>query len=488
MQRMRELAVQAANDTNADSDRQSIQEEVDQLLAEVDRIAENTTFNEREILNGALRGARFHVGGNSGEALDITTVDARSSALGRQARADGAAVDASDVLLDNDIAFNGISIRATVAADDLLSTTGNAGSAIAKVAAVNDSTAASGVRAFANATQVGGGAVQSVVLDESNYIVINDEIITGVEVQLSDASSTLRDAINAVTAETGVIAKLDENHNLDLNAQDGRNINVELVGSAGGSGLTAGLFGGSITLISADLIDISLAPDSNENMGFVPVIAYGGAAPFDLEPLDVLRMDVNGAGDANAVFDGIAEVTKSGGGPFDLSAGATLTIRIDGGVSQAFVFEALAAKQRSVAGAFNLEPGQTLVVSADGGGNQTATFTGTAEVQRSNGGPFDLEDADTLDVRIDGGAVQTGEALRFERSPSDPMAPWQVRSPGSDRVVLEFRPCIHRPLQVPGLARVCASFGHYSGRVRLPERTVEIGELIGWAEDVDLRW
>ncbi|MCW3488761.1 flagellin N-terminal helical domain-containing protein [Dethiobacter alkaliphilus] len=54
LQRVRELAVQAANDTNTDVDRAEIQKEVDQLLLEVDRIANTTEFNQKKLLNGEL--------------------------------------------------------------------------------------------------------------------------------------------------------------------------------------------------------------------------------------------------------------------------------------------------------------------------------------------------------------------------------------------------------------------------------------------------
>ncbi|MBR3600029.1 MAG: flagellin, partial [Lachnospiraceae bacterium] len=52
--RMRELAVQAANDVNSEEDRDAIQEEIDSLAKELDQIAETTTFNEQELLNGDL--------------------------------------------------------------------------------------------------------------------------------------------------------------------------------------------------------------------------------------------------------------------------------------------------------------------------------------------------------------------------------------------------------------------------------------------------
>ena len=52
LQRMNELAVKAANGTNSVSDRQTIQDEVDQLLTEIDRVAETTKFNELYLLKG----------------------------------------------------------------------------------------------------------------------------------------------------------------------------------------------------------------------------------------------------------------------------------------------------------------------------------------------------------------------------------------------------------------------------------------------------
>ncbi|ENH98397.1 flagellin [Gracilibacillus halophilus YIM-C55.5] len=56
LQRMRELSVQSANDTNTDSDRQELQKEVDQLVEEIDRIADTTEFNTKKLLNGDLSG------------------------------------------------------------------------------------------------------------------------------------------------------------------------------------------------------------------------------------------------------------------------------------------------------------------------------------------------------------------------------------------------------------------------------------------------
>lgn len=62
--RIRELAVQSANDTLSNSDRLHIQDEVNQLLSEVDRIANSTQFNKISLLNGGASGVQLHVGAN----------------------------------------------------------------------------------------------------------------------------------------------------------------------------------------------------------------------------------------------------------------------------------------------------------------------------------------------------------------------------------------------------------------------------------------
>lgn len=70
LQRIRELAVQAQNGTNSESDRSSIKEEVDQRLKEIDRISEQTQFNGIKVLASDSK-MTFQVGANDGETIDI---------------------------------------------------------------------------------------------------------------------------------------------------------------------------------------------------------------------------------------------------------------------------------------------------------------------------------------------------------------------------------------------------------------------------------
>ena len=82
LQRMRELAVQAANDTNTSADRSQIQQEVNQLITEINRIGNTTEFNTQKLLNGSLSGKLIQIGANSGQNLSITIANMKAGALG----------------------------------------------------------------------------------------------------------------------------------------------------------------------------------------------------------------------------------------------------------------------------------------------------------------------------------------------------------------------------------------------------------------------
>jgi len=84
LQRMRELVVQAANDTNTDIDRQNIQKEIDQLKKEIDRIATTTQFNTRTLLDGSLSttGVTFQIGANAAQNMTLTIGKMDTTTLG----------------------------------------------------------------------------------------------------------------------------------------------------------------------------------------------------------------------------------------------------------------------------------------------------------------------------------------------------------------------------------------------------------------------
>lgn len=81
LQRMRELAIQSANDTNTDADRAELQKEVDELAKELTRIGNNTEFNTQKLIDGTFTGV-FHIGANEGQNLKLNIVDMRAFKLG----------------------------------------------------------------------------------------------------------------------------------------------------------------------------------------------------------------------------------------------------------------------------------------------------------------------------------------------------------------------------------------------------------------------
>ena len=93
LQRMRELAVQASNDTNTTSDREEIQKEINALTEEVDRIANNTEFNTQKLLNGS----------KSGNAGDIVREEVAAKAGVFKIELDAALVDGSKLTIDGKI-------------------------------------------------------------------------------------------------------------------------------------------------------------------------------------------------------------------------------------------------------------------------------------------------------------------------------------------------------------------------------------------------
>ena len=89
LQRIRELAVQSANATNSDSDRNALDQEVQQRIAEIDRIASQTSFNGRKVLDGSFGGATFQVGANVGETISLSlTSSVKATAIGQVATVD----------------------------------------------------------------------------------------------------------------------------------------------------------------------------------------------------------------------------------------------------------------------------------------------------------------------------------------------------------------------------------------------------------------
>jgi flagellin len=156
LQRMRELAVQASNATNSKDDRKALQAEVSQLTDEVDRIAKQTTFNGKKLLDGSFAGAAFQVGANAGDTITVGKLT-NSAATGLSQVAYGfdataSAVDASAVSTLTSINSGTLSISTVGGTTVDLGVVAAASSGAERmgqvVEAINRKTADTGVTAF----------------------------------------------------------------------------------------------------------------------------------------------------------------------------------------------------------------------------------------------------------------------------------------------------------------------------------------------------
>ncbi len=150
VQRMRELAVQSSNATNSSSDRTALQSEVAQLKSEIDRIAQNTSFNGTKLIDGSFSSAKFQVGSDAGESITVSSItNAQLAGMGTVTRAstqNSTAITDLTATALADLTINGTDVGVIAAAG----TTQERQSQI--VDAINRISTTTGVGAFYDAT------------------------------------------------------------------------------------------------------------------------------------------------------------------------------------------------------------------------------------------------------------------------------------------------------------------------------------------------
>ncbi|MBQ1766527.1 MAG: flagellin, partial [Aquincola sp.] len=154
LQRMRELAVQSANATNSDTDRSALQSEVVQLRDEIDRVAKNTSFNGKKLLDGSFAAGNFQVGANSGQVISIAAItDSSATGLSKVVYGSSSAtgISASSVTTLTEITDGSLAVAVSGVAYSLgnLSTARTGEERLGQVVeAINRLTSDTGVTAF----------------------------------------------------------------------------------------------------------------------------------------------------------------------------------------------------------------------------------------------------------------------------------------------------------------------------------------------------
>jgi flagellin len=210
LQRLRELAVQSANDTNTAIDRSFIKSEATQLIAEVDRIANQTTWNGTAVLDGTFQSKQFQLGANAKEDVTFSINSAKSADIGNNRVNGTSSINAE---------------TADIIAAHTISVTGDLGTATASINAnASAADAATAVNAITASTGVTASAVTKVKMHSlgatgSLSFTLGNGASSGgsatISVTVSDTADlrVVKDAINAVAGTTGIDAVMDSSGN-----------------------------------------------------------------------------------------------------------------------------------------------------------------------------------------------------------------------------------------------------------------------------------
>jgi flagellin len=308
LQRMRELAIQSANSTNSATDRAALNSESQQLLAEVQRIAQNTQFNGLNLLDGSFSAQQFQVGANANQTIAVSITGATTTTLGAWGGASASVLSAA--VLDgtapvawtssSTISIDGTSIGASVA--DSTQAGWSAGSAAAKALAVNSKTATTGVTATASTSVT--GAAPTVGASLANGGLKINGISVGPVASATTAvgqGANAAAAINLVSSQTGVTATYSTTSGaLTLTASDGRDIKIE-AGTATAAGVAQVL---NATGLTAADTGSTAATAGTDTIAFT-----GGVATTETAVINGVTFTFTQAGATSYVINSATSVT-----------------------------------------------------------------------------------------------------------------------------------------------------------------------------------
>lgn len=304
LQRMRELAVQSANSINSDSDRQSLDLEVQQLKTELDRIGGTTSFNNQKLLDGSFKNKNLQIGASAGQSISLTIGSVKTNSLGMgQASFGGDVVVSGRAALGGDIQagdimINGQSLTDIDAGDDI-------GRVVEKINSSIDNVKATAFNVVQADTKGNG------VANDADIVITVKAIGAGTDTAFTLGKSTsMQELVDNINASAGVLVKasLSDDGKLILSNDTGATINMNdgTGGIATGFVADAGApddFKGFIKLESKDGSSITVergnlglketgSLDDLEKLGFREVVR---ASPGDAYTLVGKALTATGA-------------------------------------------------------------------------------------------------------------------------------------------------------------------------------------------------
>ena len=317
LQRMRELATQSATDTNTGVDRKEIQEEINQLAAEITRIADTTEFNTQNLLGGQFK-AKFHIGANAGQNVELAVNAMDANALKVAGDGEGLAQFEVDVTvyINNNPGTGLVDGEQTLEVVDVDNVTVGTGTdlVVANYGLANDK-----------------GEIVAVSNDGRTYRFLTEAT------KASDLGKATPNAVG--TAEVDFEEKvIDGEVTLKATVANGQTTavdDVKATGSVDVQGLEAGEYKVAVFVAATHLKDVAFNGDNPAHPTFVllnsddEVVAVSddGQAWYAVDDLD-LTVNMTNGWDADVVGDNeaILTVTK------EFEAGDKFEVKADGGI------------------------------------------------------------------------------------------------------------------------------------------------------------
>ncbi len=294
LQRMRDLSVQSANDSNDSADRAALQKEVAQLTKELDRIADTTTFGGQKLLDGNYKDKHFQIGANSNETITLGISSVTSGNLGTigyQLDFNGFSLNGATAFGDQTLSFkvgndtHNVDIKSTDSAKDIAA---KVTSSVTKLSAKAENSATID---FATSGLVAKGEVT---------LTINGDTF----------SETASDAdTNGIAAVTALAKKINATEGLvaDYTPVSGKPGVITLANTTGntltvkGSGFKDNSVASPVVL--GDITVAGKTPSTAKNItssevsvkGFINFLAEDGAANYSVKSSDTTATSVLGA-------------------------------------------------------------------------------------------------------------------------------------------------------------------------------------------------
>ena len=326
LQRIRELSVQSANDSNSSTDRASLQDEVSQLQQEINRIADSTTFNGKALFDGSFTAQKFQVGAEANETISFSIKATTATDIGNNTvTTDGTITAATTAAASLGGAASGNNnAGATLAISGPLNTSAESvtvtalDSAATIASSINAVSSTTGVEADARTVAtldgaVGTGAVSFNLYGTNSFGTSKDPVTINATISDITDLSGLADAINSRSASTGITAT-SNGSSVELVSEAGDDIGIEdwsgntidmtgimADGSESGAGVTLGgatttdssVVGGYVTLKSSQAFSVS--------GGTGATISLSNSGASDLT--SVADIDISTQAGANSALD-----------------------------------------------------------------------------------------------------------------------------------------------------------------------------------------